>query len=502
LFDMEVNLAKTHVVVFRRPGVTCPTDVLTYRGHALRYEDSCTYLGLQLHATKGFDTASGQLASKGRKALFGLLHLLRLHHISQGDLRMRMFDILVDPVLSYGAHIWGPSMCHKWLTDAYAGRACEADDVHFLFLRELYGAHRTASRDVLLRDTHRASLPCRWLSLAASWWAKLAAMEPDRLAHQVWLADIDMMLKGCVNCWTFCLLEGLEDIGFVEGDLWRSGTPGVTVDSIKAINITKEAVMQAALRYQAAHWQAVVLASADPRAGVSLSTHLRTHAAWVHALEANVVHGRDNAPSFHQLCLPRGILRCLGRYRLGGHHLSGRLHGGGQQHGRTCPLCSGRGLRAEWHDTLVARCGGDRPEDLLHFVLECPAYDHIRDKYASVFAYGGGDSVQRCMQLVFGTTHQTQLARCIAAMDVYRRHLLGKGNLFGVRPIQQPDGYVAVMPYPACLHRATSSPLSTQLLRLGVRHSDTLALAAGALVVAVLWVLLCVLAQQMIGLMC
>jgi hypothetical protein len=77
-----------------------------------------------------------------------------------------------------------------------------------------------------------------------------------------------------------------------------------------------------------------------------------------------------------------------------------------------------------------------------------------------------------------------------------------KGNLFGVRPIQQPDGYVAVMPYPACLHRATSSSLPTQLLRLGARHSDTLAVVAGALIAAVLWVLICVLAFQMIGLMC
>jgi hypothetical protein len=102
--------------------------------------------------------------------------------------------------------------------------------------------------------------------------------------------------------------------------------------------------MQAALRYQAAHWQAVIVASAEPRAGVSSGTHLRTHAAWVHALEADTVHGRDNAPKFHHLCLPRGFLQCLGRYRLGGHHLYGRLHGRGHERGRPWPLCSGRGL--------------------------------------------------------------------------------------------------------------------------------------------------------------
>jgi hypothetical protein len=45
------------------------------------------------------------------------------------------------------------------------------------------------------------------------------------------------------------------------------------------------------------------------------------------------------------------------------------------------------------------------------------------------------------------TSQQRQLAHSVAAMDVYRRYLLGKGNLFGVRPSLQPVGYVAAMPY-------------------------------------------------------
>jgi hypothetical protein len=73
--------------------------------------------------------------------------------------------------------------------------------------------------------------------------------------------------------------------------------------------------------------------------------------------------------------------------------------------------------------------------------------------------------------------------------------LASKGNMFGVHPIQQLDGYVAVMPCPACLHHAMSSSLHAQLLRLGALHCDTLAVAAGALIAAVLWVLLCVLAK-------
>ena len=125
------------------------------------------------------------------------------------------------------------------------------------------------------------------------------------------------MLRGCRRCWTFRLLEGLEKIGFIAGDQWRVGTQGVTVASIKGLQITKDEVMQAVLRYQAAHWHEVAAAGSNPREGLSQGTHLRTHIAWVHPLQPDAVHDRDNAPSFLKLCLPRGVLQCLGRYRLG-----------------------------------------------------------------------------------------------------------------------------------------------------------------------------------------
>jgi len=57
LFDMEVHLAKTQVIVFQRPSTACPTAALINWGAQLELVDSCRYLGLQIHATKGFDVA-------------------------------------------------------------------------------------------------------------------------------------------------------------------------------------------------------------------------------------------------------------------------------------------------------------------------------------------------------------------------------------------------------------------------------------------------------------
>jgi hypothetical protein len=42
------------VVVFRQPGSATPTTPLLFRGQPLQLVESCRYLGVTLHATKGF----------------------------------------------------------------------------------------------------------------------------------------------------------------------------------------------------------------------------------------------------------------------------------------------------------------------------------------------------------------------------------------------------------------------------------------------------------------
>jgi hypothetical protein len=147
----------------------------------------------------------------------------------------------------------------------------------------------------------------------------------------------------------------------------------------------------------------------DPRQGPSESLHLRTHAGWVHSLPPGTVHTRANSPAYLTLCMSRWVLGTLARYRLGGHHLNGRLHS--IPRGTPCALCGlGSRLPQAWHTRMVGRCGGDCAEDLRHFMVECPAYDHIRDQFPDVFTYQHGQTVEAWLQTVFNGDHQGQLA--------------------------------------------------------------------------------------------
>jgi hypothetical protein len=119
LFVMEVNLAphKTCVVVFRPGNAPAPAGLqLVYRGHVVAVQRENTYLGVRLHDTQGLAYASDALAASGSKAMHALLTRCRRVNLTQFNIKGRMFDVLVEPVLSYASHIWGPMAFKKHLS--------------------------------------------------------------------------------------------------------------------------------------------------------------------------------------------------------------------------------------------------------------------------------------------------------------------------------------------------------------------------------------------------
>ena len=112
IFGMEVNTdpRKTCVVVFRDPRARAPVDMLTFRGEVVPFRDNYDYLGLVVHATKGLLGAVAALAAAGNRAMQTLQSRCRQQRLTQFDLKCRLFDALVEPILSYGSHVWGPEI--------------------------------------------------------------------------------------------------------------------------------------------------------------------------------------------------------------------------------------------------------------------------------------------------------------------------------------------------------------------------------------------------------
>ncbi len=105
---MKINASKTFAVVFHQKG----TPGLNFRcwqrkcvwkidDHPVEIKHEANIWGLIFHDTKGCMAAPSALATKGSKSLYSMLAMLKGHHINQSAFMCRMFDQLVNPVLSY-----------------------------------------------------------------------------------------------------------------------------------------------------------------------------------------------------------------------------------------------------------------------------------------------------------------------------------------------------------------------------------------------------------------
>jgi len=255
---MEVNIQphKTCIVIFRKPGTKIAPDVKWYyNGQEVPISDTYVDLGTLHHCTQGIKPACDALASLGSKAMHALLSKCRQHHIVQPDFKLRLFDILVEPVLSYGCQIWGPELFFGKLKNPLV---LASEKVHLSYLRIMSGVGNGTDRVVLMREFGRYPVMWHWVALATRFWIRAVKMGADRLVHKTLKADLELMLSGCKTCWSYYLLRSLTVIGVVQAKDW---TPGqrVTVDSIMALNIQEADVRESLKQLFDKAWEDVDL---------------------------------------------------------------------------------------------------------------------------------------------------------------------------------------------------------------------------------------------------
>ena len=94
---LVVNVTKTKVVVFEHRKSACTP--FHFEGEEIARVDAFKYLGIMFHGNRGLSCAIEQLVLAGRKALFALYGRCRQLRIDKPDLRCKLFDTLVRPIL-------------------------------------------------------------------------------------------------------------------------------------------------------------------------------------------------------------------------------------------------------------------------------------------------------------------------------------------------------------------------------------------------------------------
>ena len=380
-YDMEVNVAKTEIVVFGKQRYGRPDSlqgVWQYAGQAVPVSDEFKYLGVVLHCTKGVSAAISTLAASGKRAMWAMLQRIGALRVESLQQKVSLFNNLVSPVLSYCSEVWGPGVLgaanrSEGMLDNPLQR------VQFMFLRCISGGVCKATpRLLLLREFGCAPLVRAWIKSVCDLWNRASRAGVDSLLHQCmsdnWAMRAD--LSSGVKVWCYQWHKVLQHIGF---DTTRLvGNQG---GSSRLAQIDTNTVLSAFDTWFLSQWSDL---PNDPRSAFSDKVLACVYDRWfapqhMSALEMDDRYNSCPAHIERTAGINPSHLTSLLRFRLGAHDL---------------PVAVGRFSRVPRSQRLCQLCSSGTIGDEFHMVFECPFYTRVRGRFPQLFErFGGFDSI-------------------------------------------------------------------------------------------------------------
>ena len=105
LWQLQVNLDKTKIIIFSRGKVT-KFGVFSFGGNPIEVVSEYLYLGVVMNYNNKFSKAIEKQILLARKALFALNAKILEYNLPI-DIQIKLFDTLILPILTYGCEIWG-----------------------------------------------------------------------------------------------------------------------------------------------------------------------------------------------------------------------------------------------------------------------------------------------------------------------------------------------------------------------------------------------------------
>ena len=318
---LTVNVKKTKVVVFEGKQSQSPT--FTYAGAEIEQVEEFKYLGICFHATRGLSCAIEYLCNSARKAMFAVLGRCHELHIQQPLLKLKLFDALVRPIMTYA--------CEAWAIMGAKGLLYDMEKIELRFLKMLLGVPQNTSSKLVYAEFGRLPLPHFWLQQSLKYLGRMLSLDDDRLCKVAFLADSQAQpgwyhgLKDQLRYFGIRLPRTLQDVNCKE-----------LVSALKDQAIVANMTATENNHLELAYFSHKVHFRCEPYIAQSKNKHLR---------------------------------KAVAMFRTGTHWLSvrsGRLQGLEYSH-RMCPCCN-----------LL--------DDEMHAIFHCRIYDQQRSKFLDLFS--------------------------------------------------------------------------------------------------------------------
>lgn len=348
-WGLTVNVGKTKIVVFAaRRSRKAENETKIYFGDSLiEVVPEFTYLGILFVAGKGCTAATRKhRCSAGRRALHAMRRRFKELQLQRAETQFKLFDVFVEPVLSYGMEVWA-------LQDlgSSAPQATEAERLHVSLLREVLGVRKSTANIITLAECARWPLEMRWIKRIVRFYNRLVAAPASSLLSLALTTSIQLMDTDTRQhqTWAAEFSRAMSSFG-IEVEL---GQP-----------LARDEVVYT--------WQQKYLQRVAATAGTKREFYFQ------HIRKELTSQTYTEIPEYLQVLEKRGRRRALAQLRTGSHWLQEEVGRWNRplplpREQRVCPHCV---------DSSVV-------EDIFHTLFDCPFIQSVRERFPQLYESEG-----------------------------------------------------------------------------------------------------------------
>ena len=324
---LRVNMGKSNIIVFRKGGYLGERERWFFNGTVMPVVNAYKYLGIYFSTKLSFSAACKDLASKAKKALLFVIQRLRHYKNSNFDVFIKIFDTRILPIMQYGSDVWGLDK---------AAEQCE--NVHLYALKKFLFVDLKTPNDLVYMELNRYPITINCAINCIRYWLRLIEMESHRMPKKAYKMLKTLDERGKQN-WVSKVRECLCQNGFAY--VWYSQSVG---NKRSFLVLLKQRLIDV-------RWQ-------------NLSEHINNSDRFAFYSQI-CIHDFITIPLYIRLNINRQLKVLMTRFRFGvtDIYVHSLRYRNVNQNQMNCPFCD------------------DTTENEIHFILCCPMYDNLRERY-------------------------------------------------------------------------------------------------------------------------
>ena len=329
-WGLEVNTEKTKIMVFRNRGLLLRGENWTYNNQEIEVVDEFNYLGTIFKYTGSFSSNTEYIIGKALKALNVLLVNCKKLPLKPKIL-CQLFDSFVGSILLYASEIWGFS------------KSKEIERVHLKFCKRLLNVRLNTCTAGVYGELGRYPLYISQYVRIIKYWCKVLNTD-NIIIQKLYEQGLRDFENGKVN-WIASVKKLLNEYGF---SYVFTGTTNLDLTNFPCI--FKQRVIDCFIQ----EWYG----------NVNNSTVLEEYKYFKNGFEYEK----------YLDMLSSDLRFYISRFRLSAHSLR---------------IQSGRFVRnaIPRNERYCLCCQTANIEDIFHFILVCPCYNELRERYINNYYY-------------------------------------------------------------------------------------------------------------------